>query len=218
MALMKSQDIFLLFKLIAESQAQGDARQAIEDSFAARLPKDRQGWDDALSESASEIDAAAPAGIAALTVRGLESSLGLSKSEISQSLKRLVAVGLALRSPLDGVLRANAPALYEFVVHGLKYVFPAQPGASVRGIPTGIDAPVLHGILASAGSHALVWPDPQGKAQGQSIKPLYRSVPHAVRRDPNLYAALALIDAIRLGRPREAGVAAEQLKVLMGLG
>ena len=40
MALMKSQDIFLLFKLITETQAQGDARQAVEDSFVARLPKD----------------------------------------------------------------------------------------------------------------------------------------------------------------------------------
>jgi hypothetical protein len=40
-------------------------------------------------------------------------------------------------------------------------------------------------------------------------------VPYAVRRDPELYALLALVDAIRLGNPREANLAADLLKAQM---
>ena len=81
-----------------------------------------------------------------------------------------------------------------------------------RGIPTAAAAPVLQSELISAGEYIHVWPYVQGKALGQALKPLFKSVPHAVRRDPELYASLALIDAIRLGNPREMKVAATLLE------
>jgi hypothetical protein len=35
----------------------------------------------------------------------------------------------------------------EFLIHGLKYVFPAYPGALVRGVPTAHSAEPLKGLL-----------------------------------------------------------------------
>lgn len=47
---------------------------------------------------------------------------------------------------------------------------------------------------------------------GQAIEPLYKSVPFAVRRDNELYAYLALLDAIRMGNARESNLAIKMLK------
>ena len=46
---------------------------------------------------------------------------------------------------------------------------------------------------------------------GQSIKPLFKSVPEAVQKDERLYEYLALVDAIRLGNQREVGLAGDLL-------
>jgi hypothetical protein len=48
---------------------------------------------------------------------------------------------------------------------------------------------------------------------GKLYKPfmLYKSVPHAVLRDPALYELLALVDAIRDGRARERNLAERDL-------
>ena len=103
--------------------------------------------------------------------------------------------------------RANNRALKEFIEYGLKYVFPADPGKIMRGIPTSFAAPVMAGKLMSAGDVINVWPDPIGKEKGQSIQPLFKSVPRAVKQDPELYKLLALVDAIRLGNARESKIA-----------
>ena len=108
--------------------------------------------------------------------------------------------------------RANNRALKEFIEHGLKYVFPADPGKIMRGIPTSFAAPIMAGKLMSAGDVINVWPDPTGKEKGQSIQPLFKSVPRAVKQDPELYKLLALVDAIRLGNARESKIAIELLE------
>jgi hypothetical protein len=46
---------------------------------------------------------------------------------------------------------------------------------------------------------------------GQSVEPLFKSVPMSVRRDPVLYDLLALTDALRVGKPREHALAAQML-------
>lgn len=83
--------------------------------------------------------------------------------------------------------KANLNALREFIIHGLKYVFPAKPAEIVRGIPTSFAAPVLEGQLMTTGEIIYVWPDARGKSKGQSVDPLFKSVPNAVKRDPLLY-------------------------------
>ena len=143
------------------------------------------------------------------SVRGLEAALGVSKTEVNASINRSLDVGLASRDRNSGLPRVNRKALLEFVVHGVKYVFPARPEALARGIPTGFAAPPLKSELMSAAEYDFVWPDPKGKVMGQSIKPLFKSVSQVAKQDECLYMLLALVDAIRLGNPREANLAAK---------
>lgn len=151
------------------------------------------------------------------SLRALSASLGLSKSEVSNAMARCRNAGL-LTSDFDtGLPKVNRRELLKVAEHALKYFFPVKPGAIVRGIPTGFAAPALSKSLKSAGGLIPVWPDPLGSERGQSIEPLYKTVPEAVKIDRTLYHYLALVDAIRVGGPRECGVAVNILKAGMGV-
>lgn len=151
----------------------------------------------------------------AYSMRALEEATGISKSEVSSAMKRCLAVGLAKADRKTGVPRVNGRALFEFIAYGLKYVFPARPGAMVRGVATAHAAPVLANKLLSAGEQVYVWPDAEGTLSGQGVEPLFKSVTKAIRSDEELYAMLALVDSIRLGNEREASVAKQQLKAYL---
>lgn len=101
-------------------------------------------------------------------------------------------------------------ALLEFLEHGLKYVYPQQPGPLVRGMATAHSAePLVNDIQAN---EQVVWPYAEGNIRGQAIEPLHPNVPAACMEDKNLYELLALIDALRIGRKREKQIAMEELK------
>lgn len=170
---------------------------------------DWQGWDLDKEVLAQDYDQSLSE---AYSNRGLEASTGVSKSEVNASLKRSMSVGMAKLDRKSKLPKANISALLEFIVHGIKYVYPANPSAIVRGIPTSIAAPVLEGKLMTAGEYIYVWPDAMGKEKGQSVEPLYKTVPMAVKKDPRLYGFLALVDAIRLGAGRESKFAADALE------
>jgi hypothetical protein len=142
----------------------------------------------------------------------LSAELGLSQAEISNSLERAHNVGF-----LDASRKPIKSALAEFLVHGLKYVFPAVPGAMDRGIPTAHSAPPLSKIIISESNDQYVWPFPEGEVRGQSVSPLYKSAPGAALKDAMLYEWLALIDAIRIGRARERNFAAEEINKRLGM-
>ena len=197
---MKSQDIVILLTLVSLEHQEHPAPVGVASPAPAAY-------------RAAEVAAIEGEGLAErYSARGLEAALGISKSEVNASINRSLDIGMAFRDRSAGVPRANVAALLEFIVHGLKYVFPARPGAIVRGIPTAAAAPVLEDRLMSAGEFIYVWPDPRGEAMGQSVQPLFKSVPEAIRRDSALYAYLALVDAIRLGNPRESKLAARLLE------
>lgn len=101
-------------------------------------------------------------------------------------------------------------SILEFLQYGLSYVFPQQPGALVRGIPTAHSAPPLDKLIQS--NELYVWPSAKGNARGQAIEPLYSSVVIAIEKDSKLYELLALVDALRVGRVREKQLAMEELK------
>jgi hypothetical protein len=136
----------------------------------------------------------------------LAESLGISQSEVSQSLNRSRYSGLIDASRKQ----VNRLSLLDFIQYGVKFVFPQKPGALVRGMPTAHSAPPLTNDIAS--QEAYVWPYALGKVRGQAIEPLYSSVPEAAQRDPHLYALLALVDAVRVGRTRERQLALEYLR------
>ena len=203
---MKSQDILLLLKLVSLERQQNAALPGNKAELG--IPDNWRGW---AKLPAEEPEMSAPVAEDVFSVRALEESTGISKSEVSGSLRRCLDVGLARAERGSGFPRANTRALLGFVTNGLKYVFPARPGPFVRGIPTAHAAPVLAGRLMSAGEQLHVWEDAHGSVQGQRVEPLYKSVPRAVRRDATLYAMLALLDAIRLGGERESALAGKLL-------
>ena len=165
-----------------------------------------------ISLRAQDVEALGSAASERYSVRALGDALGISKSEINNSLQRSYASGIAINDRNDGHAIANAKAVFEFIVYGLKYVFPVKPGALARGIATSFAAPVLQGKLMSAGETDFVWPYAKGKDKGQSIEPLFKSVPEAALKDSFLYECMALVDAIRIGNAREAKVAIGELE------
>lgn len=136
----------------------------------------------------------------------LSNSLAISISEISESLNRS-----KLAKFIDYEKKqVNRQNLMEFLEHGIKYVFPQQPGAMVRGIPTAHSHPFLKEYFISEMNY--VWPDSKGEIIGLSIEPLYPKQIHAVKDKPDFYKLMALIDVIRVGKVREIKFAVEELK------
>lgn len=142
------------------------------------------------------------------TYPSLAYALGMSASEVHAAIIRAGESGLLNPS----TKRPNRQALLEFLVHGLRYVFPAARGGVTRGLPTAHAALPLSDRIAAGGELVPVWPDPEGEVRGEELRPLYPSVPGAARRDPALYKLLALVDAIRGGRARERSLAIEELQ------
>jgi hypothetical protein len=136
----------------------------------------------------------------------LAETLHISQSEVSKSLVRSKYAGL-LDSSGKKVSRL---ALMEFLQYGIRYVFPQQPGALVRGIATAHSAAPLNCIIISEEHY--VWPSGKGNLRGQTILPLYPSVVEAVKNDEKLYELLALVDTLRVGRAREKEIAIHELK------
>lgn len=134
--------------------------------------------------------------------------LGLSASQAHSAVQRAIESGLISKDR-----SANQKALLEFLVHGLKYVFPARRGPVRRGVPTAHSAPPLSDLF-NDGDLPLVWPHPSGLVRGETLEPIYKSAPDAALADPGLHQALALVDSIRAGRARERNLAVEHLQEL----
>jgi len=182
---LKSQDILILLKLVSLQQSHS-GMEPIEENTP------RNG-----------------------SARGLAALTGIGKSEVNASINRSVSVGLAKMSLTDRSMSVNKKSLFEFIVYGLKFVFPAKPAELTRGIPTAFAAPVLNKKLFSSGDNIPVWPDANASKMGQSIEPLYKSVTFAIENDKTLYGYLALVDAIRIGNARESNLAAEELSKML---
>lgn len=136
----------------------------------------------------------------------IANAIYLSPSEVSEALNRCKIAGL-----IDSKKRkVNINSFIEFLVFGLKYVFPTEPGAVVKGIPTAHSAsPVKEQI--SSGADVYVWPYAKGSHRGQAIEPLYKTLPKVVEADKVFYELLAIIDTIRVDRVRETEIAVDEL-------
>ena len=134
-------------------------------------------------------------------------ALGLSKAEVHNCAKRVRGARLLPHDSWNP-LRKN---LLEFLVHGVKYVFPARHGSESIGMATAWAAQPLATLIVAGSSAPPVWPMPEGSMRGQALYPLYPSVPLAASRDPQLHEVLALVDAIRIGNVREQQLAIKLL-------
>mgnify|MGYP001816071734 FL=1 len=133
-------------------------------------------------------------------------SLIMSQSEVSQSVARSRFSGLLD----DSGKKVMRQTLNDFLQYGLAVVFPAIPGAIVRGMPTAHSAAPLNIEISSGENY--VWPFAMGTVRGHGITPLYSSVPQAALEDEKLHELLSLVDALRVGRAREKNIAARELK------
>jgi len=142
-------------------------------------------------------------------LKDLANLLYISNSEISESLERSLYAGL-IDFEKRHVQRGN---MTDFLFHGMKYVFPAQPGIFTRGVPTAHSHPFMQAFINS--EQAYVWPSSSGSVLGQAIEPFYANQVKAIEEDEELYQLLALLDVIRVGKLREKTVAEKELKELL---
>jgi len=139
--------------------------------------------------------------------------LGMSASEVNAGIKRALASGL-LRKKNQKVIPVKQ-AIEEFLIHGLKYVFPVERGEPTRGIAAAYAADIFKNKILISDELPPVWPDPEGEVSGFSLKPLYKSVPYAVKQDPALYEYLSIADVLRSGRAREIKIARKMIHELL---
>jgi hypothetical protein len=139
----------------------------------------------------------------------LANELHLYPSEVYASVKRARASQLVQNPELED--RLNRSALLEFLLHGVRYAFPAEKGSPTRGVPTGYAAPPLCHHISGGGDLPPVWPYAEGKVRGYSFAPLHKNVPQAALEDERLYELLTLVDAVRDGRARERELASREL-------
>jgi DNA-binding Lrp family transcriptional regulator len=138
----------------------------------------------------------------------LSRALGIPRSRVSESVRRLADNGLYSRA-LGGLRFAR---FLDYLVNGLPWMFPARPGEVVRGIPTSHAGPVLNELIAS--SRPFVWPSEDGDALGRAVEPVHRHALNVARVLPEAYQLLSLADGIRVGRVREKRMAAEALEAM----
>lgn len=139
----------------------------------------------------------------------LARALHISASEINHGLRRLAASHL-YNVDERRVVRAS---LREFLVHGLRYVFPAQLGMVGEGMVTAHSAKPLAEKLRLGEEDGVIWlgSDVRFRVRGRVIDPLYPTAPRAAAEDPALHEMLALADALRIGRARERELANQEL-------
>lgn len=143
------------------------------------------------------------------TVRELSDGLELGVGPVHRSLNRLVEAGLY--DPHRK--RVVVGAAEEFLLHGMRYVFPARPQGEVRGHLTAWAASPLRELLVDESPLPPVWPASDGRVRGLALEPLHPSALPAARADRVTGERLALLDALRAGDARVRGLAAEQLRV-----
>jgi hypothetical protein len=159
------------------------------------------------------------------TYAELSKKLFMSASQVFRSVARAEAARLLSvpSLPLGRIkgtslfARPNLGNLTEFLVHGVKYCFPAERGEITRGVPTAHAAPPLDQQIVQSSELPPVWPFAEGRARGIKLSPLHKNAPQAALRDPKLYELLALVDAIRDGRAREVEIGVRELSARLSV-
>lgn len=144
------------------------------------------------------------------TYASLALALRLSSSEVHAAVRRCLEVGL-LRKPSGTTRTMPQPvvtAMEEFLVHGVKFIWPAKRGSMTRGVATGSSLASVSRLLdVSEPAVPLVWAHPEGTLRGETVDPLYPRAVEACTDDPILHEWLALLDILRLKTGREAALA-----------
>jgi len=200
---LKPQDVLVVLKLCAVASSPGHGARP------QRPPMAVLGVE--LGLSSSEVHAAIRRGRASGLL--LDAFQSIDKGQTKRKHLRDVPPAPTIRARTARPERINVTGVVEFLVHGLKYVFPPHRGGMTRGIATSYAAAPLKGFIARGEEPIPVWPFAEGNERGIELTPLYRTVPFAALRDSALYELLAIADALREGRARERKIAEEQLRL-----
>lgn len=146
-------------------------------------------------------------------VRDLARELGFDVAGTHRAIRRLGEAGL-YSAERRRILHDPAE---EFLLHAMKFSFPAQWESEVPGIPTSWAAEPLKAELAASEGLPPVWPYYKGTVRGLGLQPLHPIVPEAALGDPELSERLALVDALRSkDGPRVTQLAEKLLKERIG--
>lgn len=134
----------------------------------------------------------------------LGSEIGLGHNQAHLACKRLVAASLMNDK------RVNKRNFVEFLVHGVKYVFPPVWDGEQHGIPTAISSPEMKKELRS--QQRVVWPTRKRKdPKGDGLRPLHKCVFTVIEKDQFAYQILSVLDSIRVGSAREREIAVDYI-------
>ena len=167
------------------------------------------------------------------TYSGLSGELGISLSETYNSFERCCLAQLIVTVRDRRVVSKRH--FYELLAVAVPRIFYAARGGLEVGLPTSVHAPALRSKFEGVpGAIPTVWPcdysadkevgkeyrrensRPLLRIRGESISPIYPSVPEAAAQDSLLYELLALVDVVRIGdtRSRNLAVAILEKKIL----
>ena len=147
-----------------------------------------------------------------MSVRELAESIKVSIGEISKSTKRLTSAHLVVER--EGRVNTETGALQEWFCYGVRHAYPVESIGFGRGMPTAWNCPRVRTDIMPP-EPPVVWSVSGGSVEGMMIKPIHESVPFAASNDELLYEALSLVEAIRLGKPRELAIAREELSIIL---
>ena len=118
--------------------------------------------------------------------------LGVSSSTSFESVQRLQSAGLVRPETRE----PNTHVLMKFLEFGVKSTFlrrsAGRYAAYLRRMPS-----VLQQIFD--GTDPVVWPDATGSGRGTGLTPLYPNAVALPEREPDIYNALTLVDALGSG-------------------
>ena len=138
----------------------------------------------------------------------LADALVTSTSAVHRAVARLQLSGLCKPSSRT-VARA---AFREFLLHGVRYSFPAIHGPERTGMATAWTHPDVAALFTDgAAPRSLVWASDRGTIRGESLVPLFPNLPAVAARDARLHELLALVDVLRAGSARERRVVGDAL-------
>jgi hypothetical protein len=150
------------------------------------------------------------------TYVSLASAVGISVSEVHDALKRCRAAQLVV--PNSDVEIVSKKHFYDLLVFAVPRIFYAVRGSLDTGWPTSVHQLSIRDEFEGRRLGSLkdelptVWPDPKGSTRGETLLPIYPTVPEAALKDAKLYELLALTDVLRLGDVKYKKKAAEILE------
>lgn len=149
------------------------------------------------------------------TFSRLAGSLSISVSESHEATERCKKAGVLATSKSRLIVVKRK--FFELLTLAVPQVFYAVRGSIQMGTPTSVWAGPLASRFPreSGGDIPLVWPHDGGSARGESLLPIYPTVPKIIGQDPSLHEMLALIDVIRTADIPDRKLAAHMLEEII---